>query len=172
MGHSMGAKVSAWMALLFPERVRTLVLVAPGVIVPEGRAVRPPVRSPEEMLELTMAHPERRPDGFGSDPAVTAAQRAFLERINAIARDDELIGRLGEVQTPTLALFGTSDGLISPDLGREYRSRLPNGNLAFVYDASHEIMVDRPEAFAGVVADFLERQEVFVVGRRSGLINP
>ena len=174
IGHSMGGKVAMWMALQFPERITCLVLVAPGVIVPEmrGSGARLPGGSPEEMLALAMVHPDRRPAGYGSDSAVAATQRAFVQRINGISREEELIGRVGEVQTPTLALFGTADGLVSPDMGREYRAKMPNCSLAFVYDAAHEIFVDRPEALAGVVSDFLERHEVFVVGRGTGLINP
>ena len=46
-----------------------------------------------------------------------------------------------------------------------------NGTMA-VYDAAHEIAFDRPEAYANVVGDFIERQEAFVVNADPGLIAP
>jgi predicted nucleotidyltransferase len=42
----------------------------------------------------------------------------------------------------------------------------------YVYDAAHEVARDRPEAFAELVGDFLERGEAHVVDRRDRLINP
>jgi hypothetical protein len=42
----------------------------------------------------------------------------------------------------------------------------------FVYDAGHGISTDRPEAFAEVVVDFLERHEAFVISRTETVIHP
>jgi hypothetical protein len=41
-----------------------------------------------------------------------------------------------------------------------------------VYDAAHVIFADRPEAFAAIVGDFLERRAEFVMRRESGLLYP
>jgi pimeloyl-ACP methyl ester carboxylesterase len=47
--------------------------------------------------------------------------------------------------------------MIPPEMGRIYREIMPNCHLVFVYDAGHAIDGDRPEAFASIVSDFLER---------------
>jgi pimeloyl-ACP methyl ester carboxylesterase len=99
-------------------------------------------------------------------------QQQLIARIKGLEPDAELEGRLGEVQAPTLVLFGTRDGIISSDLGRIYRERIPNCSLVIVYDAAHAIASDRPESYASTVADFLERHEVFVVSRETTVINP
>jgi hypothetical protein len=44
--------------------------------------------------------------------------------------------------------------------------------LVFVYDAGHAISMERPEAFAEVTLDFLERHEAFVVNRAETIIRP
>ena len=77
-----------------------------------------------------------------------------------------------DLATPTLVLFGTLDRVMPPQMGREYKMLLPNCHLVFAYDAGHEISTDRPEAFADVVGDFLERQEAFVISRMETLIHP
>ena len=59
-----------------------------------------------------------------------------------------------------------------PEMGRCYKVLLPNCHLVFVYDAGHEISTDRPEAFAEVTADFLERHEAFVISRTETVIHP
>jgi pimeloyl-ACP methyl ester carboxylesterase len=99
-------------------------------------------------------------------------QQQLLARIKGLEPDPELEARLTDVQAPTLVLFGTRDGVISSDLGRVYREKIPNCSLVLVYDAAHAIASDRPEAFASTVADFLERHEVFVVSRETTVINP
>ena len=72
----------------------------------------------------------------------------------------------------TLVLFGTLDRSIPPEMGRIYREKLPNCHLVLVYDAGHAVDMDRPEAFASVVNDFLHRREGFIVTATNGLINP
>ena len=57
-------------------------------------------------------------------------------------------------------------------VGRRYREALPNGHLVYVYDATHTIGADRPEAFTELVSDFLARREQFVVSRASSLRYP
>jgi pimeloyl-ACP methyl ester carboxylesterase len=79
---------------------------------------------------------------------------------------------LPDLATPTLVLFGTSEKVIPPEMGRHYKTLLPNCQLVFVYDAGHEISTDRPEAFADVTTDFLEQREAFVISRKEMVINP
>ena len=79
---------------------------------------------------------------------------------------------LPELGTPTLVLFGTRDAVIAPAMGRVYKDLLPNAHLVLVYDAGHAISAERPEAFAEVVTDFLERREAFVISRANTIIHP
>ena len=58
------------------------------------------------------------------------------------------------------------------DAGAYYVERLPNCYYALVYDAGHEIEVERPEALFAAVRDFLEQRETFVVSRKNTVINP
>ena len=81
------------------------------------------------------------------------------------ASDTALRARLGEIRTPTLALFGTEDRQIPAEIGRLYKERIPDCQFALVYQAGHIIRRDRPEAFARLVADFLDRGPAFLVNR-------
>jgi pimeloyl-ACP methyl ester carboxylesterase len=119
---------------------------------------------------------------FGSDAALALAlqepQRVgalVLEAPTAIrpaSRDVELERRLADLAMPTLVLFGTDDGAVPPAMGRVYKERIPSCHLVFVYAAAHAISTDRPEAFAEVVVDFLERGEAFVISRGRTVIHP
>jgi len=69
-------------------------------------------------------------------------------------------------------LFGTRDRVVPPEMGRHYKVLLPNCHLVLVYDAGHAIGTERPEAFADVTLDFLERHEAFVISRTETVIHP
>jgi pimeloyl-ACP methyl ester carboxylesterase len=170
MGTSFGGKLALWLALQAPERVSALVLESPAAIRPEGHT-RGGVPL-EQRASLLFAHPERQPPMPPPDPAILEKQEALVQRLRGPNRDQELESQLGELRVPTLVLFGTQDRLIPPEMGRHYRELLPNCHFVLVYDAGHAIGADRPEAFVGVVSDFLERHEQFVVNRASSLINP
>ena len=170
MGTSFGGKTALWLALQAPERVLALILEAPAAIRQVGS--QSPAGSPEEMARWLYAHPERVPAPPAPDPAVRARTQALVQRLRGPDRDADLEGRLGNVAAATLVLFGTLDRVIDPAMGRLYKDLIPNSHLVFVYDAGHAISTDRPEAFAEVVSDFLERHEAFVISRAETVIHP
>jgi len=106
------------------------------------------------------------------DPAVAVQTEALVGRLRGAARDLELEGRMRNLAIPTLVVFGTLDRVIPPEMGRHYKALMPNCHLVFVYDAGHMIGTERPEAFAEVTLDFLERHEAFVVSRTETVIYP
>ena len=75
------------------------------------------------------------------DPQQAAKQAAFVRRVFGSPRDPELEARPPGLAPPTLALFGTLDALIPPDIGQL------------------------------VVSDFLDRLDAFVVGRAPTVIH-
>lgn len=170
MGTSFGAKTALWLALQQPRRVQALVLEAPAAIRPENAA--PPSGAPEEMARRLYGHPERMPPLPPQDPAVRARTARLTGRLRGPDRDADLEARLPNLPTPTLVLFGTLDRVIPPQMGHFYKELMPNCHLVFVYDAGHAIGAERPEAFAEVVADFVERREAFVISRTATVIHP
>jgi pimeloyl-ACP methyl ester carboxylesterase len=169
-GTSFGGKTALWLAVQAPQRVQALVLESPAAIRGEGPQLQS--ASPDDLARRLYAHPERIGPLPAPDPAVRAKTWPMVGRLMGPSRDAELEARMRELPTPTLVLFGTVDTITPPELGRFYKELLPNCSLVFVYDAAHAISTDRPEAFAEVVADFLERHEAFIISRRETVINP
>jgi pimeloyl-ACP methyl ester carboxylesterase len=122
-----------------------------GTSIAGAAALALALQEPRRVRALVLESPAAiRPDGRGAD----------LER------------RLAGLATPTLVLFGTVDDVVPPAMGRVYKALMANCHLVFVYAAGHAIAADRPEAFAEVVADFLERHEAFVISRAQTVIHP
>lgn len=168
MGSSFGGTLAMWLATTRPQLLRTLVLAAPAAIRPDEPEQGGPTTDPS----LLYAHPERVPPGPAPTPEVVAKQTALVQRLRGGPRDPELERRLAEMTVPTLVLFGTSDRVIPPEMGRHYRQLLPDCQLVFLYDAGHLLDADRPEAFAAVVEAFQQAPESFLVNQESGLRYP
>jgi 2-hydroxy-6-oxonona-2,4-dienedioate hydrolase len=169
VGTSFGAHVALWQTLQSPEKVEALVLIAPTALLP---AVSPGAGFSADTAKRLFAHPENARDSTSIDPTLVAKEQALLQRLTGGMHDAEAEHRLGEISCATLVLFGSEDKMVAPEAGRLYRARIPNSNLAFVYDAGHLIEAERPEALCHAVSDYVELRETFIVGRQTGIINP
>ncbi len=135
----------------WPDRCG-LVSIADGA----GAALRRALHEPERVETLILiAATAIRPANGAID-----SESAALE------------SRLHEVECPTLVVFGQDDATVAPEATSIYRERIPNCSIAFVYDAGHDVVTERPEALVNLVADYLERRETFIVQNRSDVINP
>jgi pimeloyl-ACP methyl ester carboxylesterase len=169
IGTSFGAHVALWQTLQWPDTVEALVLIAPTALLPAAGLM---AGTPEEMAKRLFAHPETA-RGFASiDPAIVTKEQTLVQRLTGGRHDAEAERRLGEIPCATLVLFGSEDKLVAPAAARLYRERIPNSNIAFVYDAGHLIEAERPEALVNAVSDYVELRETFIVGRQTGIINP
>jgi len=153
MGHGSGCETALWLALERPQNVGAIVLVAPTALGPRHALSG-------DLKSALFAHPERQPDL----PSIRVPQQADGDR----ALED----KMRELKMPVLALFGTEDPLAPPEAADRYRAALADCNLAFVYDAAHAIDIERPEAVAQWTLDFVERRDLFLVSRESGLTLP
>ena len=146
------------------------MLEAPAAIRPAG--MQPPSGSPEAIARRLYAHPERMPPMPKVDPRLAVQIAALTQRLRGPDRDPDLEARLRGLTMPVLAVFGTRDTVIPPEMGRLYKDLIPDAHLVFVYDAGHAIAAERPEAFVEVVGDFLEREDAFVISRAKTVILP
>lgn len=169
-GSSFGGKTALFLAVQQPQRVRALVLEAPAAIRPDGAVT--PSGTPEEIARRLYAHPERMPRLPAVDPVQGVKTALLVRKLRGPNRDVELEARMRDVATPTLVLFGTLDSVIPPAMGHIYKELMQNAHLVLVYDAGHVVSAERPEAFAEVVGDFLERTDAFVISRGRTVIAP
>ena len=79
--------------------------------------------------------------------------------------DEDLAGRLAEIQSLTLVLMGVEDTVIPAETGWLLKERLPNVYLTYIDDAAHNIEVDQPERVLKLVRKFLEHGEAFLLNR-------
>ncbi len=150
------------------------LVVLPPTAACELLAARHPLDGPREDLESfdLLAH------GQGAEEALRLALRrplavhALVLAAAAPPADLTLLARLPGLTVPTLAVLGTRDREVPPESGRRWRALLPRCHLVFLYDAGHDLVADRPQAFADIVLDFLSDPGAFLVNRRDGALHP
>ena len=112
-------------------------------------------------------------------PLVLDALRGFPDMVEALVlmappgdADAAAIDALPGIAQRLLVLSGTRGIESPPEAGSRFRARVPGCHYVMVYDAGDAIEIDRPEAAASVVGDFVGRRENFIIAHASGLIHP
>ena len=166
IGASLGGWIAAELAVKCTARVGRLVLAAPLGIKVGDRETRdvPDIWAldPEEVRRLQYADPAR---------AAVDYTRLSEDRVTVIARDREatalyawepyfhnpkLRRRLRRIDVPTLLLWGAEDHFVTPGYyGAAYQAAIPGARLGTIEGAGHFPHLERPEAFAERVAEFL-----------------
>jgi pimeloyl-ACP methyl ester carboxylesterase len=180
LGHSMGGRVAQWMALLEPQRVRTLILAAsgPGQFRDDKPVTRGvPVHAAKEMIELGYERYMRdhiretffTPEFASAHPETVAwlhdtfwAHRPDLENYlrHVLARQEhQTAERLGEIRMPTLVMIGDRDtqvmGTGSHVEQSEYlAANLPNATCRVVEGAAHGMFWQLPQRSAEILLDW------------------
>jgi len=174
VGNSMGGALAVDFALVHPERVSRLVLVASvvgGFPFPEEdrererQVVRTAAdRGTEAAAELWLLHPmvaETRRDSA----AGPLLRRMVLENREVwgipFDRSDRLtpraLRRLGDVHVPTLVIVGALDTPANQAAGRALASGIPGARLVVLAGADHLPQLIRADTVNVLLREFLDR---------------
>ncbi|MCQ8183861.1 alpha/beta fold hydrolase [Parvularcula maris] len=180
IGNSMGGWVAWRMALDEPELVKGLVLIDPaGVPVEEesegnigftiaqsslGRALMKKI-TPRSLIESSvkqtvadenMVTPEMV-DRYHDLLRFPGNREAAGDQF--ISPRQDLSGRLGEINAPTLILWGEEDRLIPVAAGRVFERDIPGAELIVYEGVGHLPMEEAPDRTAEDISGFLARLE-------------
>lgn len=154
MGYSMGARISAFLALAHPERVRALILGGLGYGLVAGVGDEAPIVEALEAPSLDdVTHPRGRmfrafADQTKSDRlALAACMRAMRVRI-----PEETVAKIA---VPTLIAVGTKDAIAGDP--HRLAALIPGAQALDIPDRDHMPAVGDKVYKAGVLA-FLERR--------------
>lgn len=137
-GLSLGAVLALHYAIDFPARVQALALIAPQYKMPARL-----LRAQDIVFRLM---PRRAFIGTGF-------QKEDLRRLTHSMAALDFSGSLGKVGCPTLVLCGEKDRA-NRKAAEGLACLLPQGELAVVGGAGHEVNRDQPQRLAGILAPF------------------
>lgn len=161
-GASLGGRLAAEFALLHPERVRRLVLVAPGGIAmpafPQPDFSR--IAYAEWPAYLAYDPDVVRPFWPEKpDEAFVAARAREAQVVGRIALSEGLDARkLARIRAPTLLVWGKEDRMVLAGNAREWQARIPGSTVRIIDHAGH-LLLDESPAARVVIALFLNQQE-------------
>jgi len=162
IGHSMGGKAAMALALMYPARVRRLIVadIAP-VAYTHSQA---PLIQAMRGLDLTEIASRAAADTALAPAVPDATTRGFLLqsldmkekrwRLNLDVLDAEMQTLTGwpalphTAETPTLVLAGGASDYVRPEHRAAIKGHFPNARLAKLPGAGHWLHAERPEAFA------------------------
>lgn len=153
VGHSLGGLLAAAVAARRPADVRALALIAPAG-VPVGRSLFSfglPLAG-----ALRLAGPRFLPR-LTADALRAGPLSLLLGARYALAADLE--PELALVDVPTLLLWGERDPILPRALAERWHAALPQARLVVLDDVGHVPPVERPQAVAAELLDFLEEVE-------------
>ena len=165
VGSSLGGWLAAELAVWFPERVSSLVLVDAVGLRVDGAPVFDLFAARQgELLQAVFPHGGDLPAMIapaiaGSDDD-NAVLLHFFHAMEATARigwnpylhDPKLLARLPLVSAPTLAVWGGDDRVVPLAHGETYAGAIPGARLAVLDGCGHLPVLERPDEVAALVA--------------------
>jgi pimeloyl-ACP methyl ester carboxylesterase len=179
----MGGFIGAEVAISFPTSVAKLVLVsAAGLTIEQQRdervlaalrkaenvltvyggwlasrtgwLVRRP-RSRRMLLSIVAAHPEKLHPAFAAEQLKGSGKPGFIDALDALS-DYPIRDRLGQIEAPTLVVWGEEDRLVPVRDAWEFGELIPGSRVVVYEDTGHMAMMERPDAFNALAEEFLE----------------
>jgi 3-oxoadipate enol-lactonase len=185
VGASMGGAIAQLLAVLFPDRVRSLTLVCTscrnqqwrkellqswatqaqhdGMGTMAGHAARW-VIGPRSFRRLVPVIGWLGPLGFGRSTGAFAAQVTAI-----LGADDTLAEMLSTISVPTLVVVGNQDILTPRGDSEELAELIPTAELVVISGAAHGLMIEHATTFNRILGEFLCRAERAYSSARQGL---
>jgi 3-oxoadipate enol-lactonase len=178
LGISMGGVIAQRIALDYPLRVRSLVLVSTssevgeksisawrrlaGVVERHGLDAR----SADASRAFAPGFAARHPEVVAESGRRTAANdpRAYAAAVRAVS-DYNWTAELSRLTVPTLILQGLEDQLTPPGGAVRMSRALPHARLLMITEAGHNLPIEQPEVFHASVLAFTAGVDFTLSGR-------
>ncbi len=161
VGHSLGGAVAQKLCLNYPERCVGLVLVGTGArlrVLPEilENLRTMPEKAIDRILEMgfyTKSHEyERVREKYLRNPETLHLDLSLCDRFDLL---DDYRNKRINIDVPTLIVVGKEDKLTPVKYAEFFRKHIPNSKLVVIDDASHMVMIEKPEEFNSALDSFL-----------------
>jgi non-heme chloroperoxidase len=157
VGHSSGAMIAQRVALSYPQRVSRLVLIGSPTTLLNNEAL---MGLRKEMLALDDPIPPEFVRDFQESAIHHPVPGEFLDTVvsqslklparvwrdywEGVVLTVDHVARLGEIEAPTLILWGEQDALVPREEQERLAAAIPDATLKMYPDAGHAVHWERP----------------------------
>jgi pimeloyl-ACP methyl ester carboxylesterase len=165
IGLGFGGWIAAEMAAMAPRAIHRLVLVGAMGIKPErGEITDQAILSYIDYVRRGFADQRAFDRLFGAEPATAQLEQWDLNREMTFRiawkpymYNPTLPHLLSGMTTPTLIVWGRDDRIVPLECGERYAKSLARARLEVVDAAGHFVEMEKPDALARLVLDFVNR---------------
>ena len=163
VGNSFGGHVALRVSHARPELVNALVLAGSSGLIERTVVKGAPVRPSREWLvekigELFYDKSKMHPGDVDRAYKLLnerGGARAMI-KLSKSARRDNMTDDLGEIDFPTLLIWGKQDVVTPPSAGQGFAELMPNARLAWLDNCGHAPMIESPDGFAKAMHGFFD----------------
>lgn len=162
LGNSLGGHVALVYLLKHPERVKSLILTGSSGLYESGMGDSYPKRGDYDYIkrktEETFYDPQTATKELVDEVFSIVNERGKILRVLSLAKSairHNLGDQLGQIEKPTLLIWGNNDHVTPPFVANEFRRLIPNSELHFIDKCGHAPMMELPAEFNQILEKFL-----------------
>ncbi len=167
IGNSLGGHLAQLYAIDNPDKVVSMTLTGSSGLFENSMGSTFPKRGNyeyiKEKVETTFYDPTVATKELVDEVFKTVNDRMKAIRIVATAKSavrHNLADKLHNIKAPTLLVWGQNDGVTPPFVGEKFNELLENSELHFIDKCGHAPMMEHPEEFNKILAQFLDKNLV------------
>ncbi|MEY4047421.1 MAG: hypothetical protein RL284_972 [Bacteroidota bacterium] len=164
LGNSLGGHIALLYAMKEPSHVLSIILTGSSGLYEKAMGTTFPRREDKEYIrkkiQSTFYDPASASDAMIDEVFAAVNDRGKVIRAISMAKSalrHNLADKLGQINTPTLLIWGKQDAITPPFVGEKFKELLPNATLFFIDKCGHAPMLERPEEFNKYLTDFLNK---------------
>ena len=162
MGNSLGGHIALIYTLNNSDKVKKLILTGSSGLYEDSMGGSYPKRGNyqyiKERVSYTFYDPEVATKELIDEVFEITNSIPKCLRIVAIAKSaqrNNMADEIPNIKIPTLLVWGLNDTITPPMVAHEFNRLIPNSDLKFIDKCCHAPMMEHPETFNELVADFL-----------------
>ncbi len=162
LGNSLGGHLAQMLALRRPENTRTMILTGSSGLFEAGMGSTFPRRGDyeyvRERVEFTFYSSETATPELVQEVYEIVNDRHLALRVIQLARGAQRMSmksHLPDLKMPTCLIWGLNDTITPVRVAHEFHRNIPRSELYFIDHCGHAPMMEQPERFNRLLADFL-----------------
>lgn len=164
LGNSLGGHLCQLYTLRNPDKVKSMTLTGSSGLFENAMGSSFPKRGSYDYIK------EKAEDVFYDKKVAT---KELVDSVYADVNDrnralriiktsksairQNLGDKLGDINTPTLLIWGREDSVTPLYVGEEFNKLLPNSELHVIDQCGHAPMMEVPDKFNSILKDFLDK---------------